>query len=403
MPRGEKRRPPKRGEITRELTSRLDRGVYAIGEFLPAERLLAQEFDVSRPTLRKALEPLVAAGRLAQHPGIGTQVTDPSAASAKDAPANPQWRIIAVVLPDVANRFFMDLTEAIEYAALQRGYQILLCNSRHLAHVEDFHLRQLAERKVDGVILAHDPNQPYPAAAALLEEASIPTVSLFSSSAESKADAVMLDESAGVDQVMKYLFSLGHRHIAFCRPSPGSAPHPREQAYLRIMRQRGYAPPPDFLVPYADLDDAAYHATLARLMNHDPAPTALFTGNDRIALLVLKHLATLSLRVPEDISVAGFDNLSFTSHLAVPLTTVDQPKQEMGRRAAEMLFERIEVGGSLAPRTEVFQPHLIIRSSCGIVSAKKETASARPADATRPQAQTPQDIRMLKSSRRAPE
>jgi LacI family transcriptional regulator len=83
-------------------------------------------------------------------------------------------------------------------------------------------------------------------------------------------------------------------------------------------------------------------------------------------MVVMKHLSDLGIRVPQEVSVVGFDNLRFTEHLPVPLTTVDQPTQEMGRRAVELLLERIEVGKNRPSRREVFHPHLIIRDSCAI-------------------------------------
>lgn len=101
-------------------------------------------------------------------------------------------------------------------------------------------------------------------------------------------------------------------------------------------------------------------------MPQTPAPTACLAGNDHVALLLLKSLAALKVRVPEQFSVVGFDNLRLVEHLPVPLTTVDQPKQEMGRRAAELLFERVQSGHSLPVRSEVFTPRLVIRESSSI-------------------------------------
>lgn len=171
--------------------------------------------------------------------------------------------------------------------------------------------------------------------------------------AHALADTVMLDERDGAAQVMRYLFSLGHRHIAFCQPVAGENPHPRERAYRELMAQQRCPVLPHFVLPYRAWDDAACAAALERVFETQPAPTAFFAGNDRVALLLLKHLSILGLNVPEDVSVVGFDNLRFTEHLPVPLTTVDQPKREMGRRAVELLVERIEISQDLAPRTEV--------------------------------------------------
>jgi DNA-binding LacI/PurR family transcriptional regulator len=253
----------------------------------------------------------------------------------------------------------------------------LLCSSRHQPALEEMHLRQLAEQRVDGVILAHDPYMPFPDSASVLKEAGIPYVALFNSPAAVSCDGVLLDEQAGVDQVLRYLVSLGHRRIAFCRPVPGDQPHPRENAYVEWMAQAGYPVPPHYVLPYEANDDAAGREALRMLFDQGPAPTAIFAGNDRMALLALKRLAQLQIETPRDVSVAGFDNLRFTEHLPVPLTTVDQPKQEMGRRAVELLLERIELNLPPEPRVEVFQPYLVIRDSCAIAPLSDNAVVAR--------------------------
>ena len=118
----------KREGITRRLLELIEKGAYPAGEFLPPERDLARQFDVSRPTLRKALAPLTESGVLVNQRGVGTRV----AGQAADLQASRNgWRVIGLLLPDIGNQFFVEITEAIEYTALQRGYQLLLCNSRH--------------------------------------------------------------------------------------------------------------------------------------------------------------------------------------------------------------------------------------------------------------------------------
>jgi DNA-binding LacI/PurR family transcriptional regulator len=351
----------KHEQITRELKERLRNEHYEAGAFLPAERLLAEEFGVSRPTLRKALTPLLEAGALIHHPGVGTRVAIQNGIRKE---RRSDWRIIALLLPDINNRFFIEVAEAIEYTALQRGYQLLLCNSRHQAGLEAVHIRQLAARGVDGIIIGHDPNQDTPSTLSLLEAARIPFVFLFNTTREARHDSIVLDEQSGVQQVLRYLFSLGHREIAFCRPVSGSSPHPREIAYREILRRNGIDPREEFIIPFENLDGPAGLSAVREMLERMPKPTAIFAGNDHSALILLKHLSALGVRVPEDVSVVGFDNLSFTEHLTTPLTTVDQPKQEIGRRAVELLLERIEIANDGGPRHEVFTPHLIIRESC---------------------------------------
>jgi DNA-binding LacI/PurR family transcriptional regulator len=189
------------------------------------------------------------------------------------------------------------------------------------------HVRQLVSRKIDGMILAHDPNLEFPKSLSLVADARIPAVFLFSAAADIRADAVLLDEQAGVQQVMRYLFSPGHRRIAFGRPVSGDIPHPREKFFLEYMQRNGVSVPEHFLIPFESTDNAHCRQTLQRVLAQTPAPTAIFAGNDRVALIVLTQLAALGVDVPRAMSVVGFDNQRFIEHLPVPLTTVDQPKR----------------------------------------------------------------------------
>ena len=269
-------------------------------------------------------------------------------------------------MPDFDNQFFLDITEAIEYSALQRGYQLLLCNSRRQPLVEEAHIRQLAEQGIEGAILAHDPQLPFPASHSYLESANIPYVALFSAPSSANCDSIAVDDYAGANQAMRYLFSLGHRNIAFCSPTDGAAPHPRQKAYQEIMTLSGLPTPEHFFIPRDALDDMRGREYLSKILSCSPVPKAIFDGNDRTPLVLQKRLTELGISVPTDLSIIGFDNLRLTEHLPVPLTTIDQPKFEMGRRAVDFLLERIEFGHALEPRKEMFEPHLVIRESCGM-------------------------------------
>lgn len=352
----------KRNLCTQKLREMIDSGRFVKGTLLPSERMLAAELGVSRITIRKALEPLVQDGILENQPGRGTLVSE----GTSDEAAKLGWKIIALLLPDISNRFFGEVAESIEYAALQRGYQILLCNSRHRPHLEEFHIRNLVQRKVDGVILAHDPHEEMPSSFAQLEQARIPTVLLFTSARQSDCDSVVLDDRAGVDQALRYLFSLGHKRIGFCRPLAGR-PHMRETYFLEGMARHDLRVPPEHVLDIVGKPENDIAAALKVLRRGPNAPTAFLCGNDHVALMLVKQANAVGIQIPVDLSIVGFDNLRFVEHLAVPLTTVDQPKQTMGRRAAEMLFERISEGPQSAPRHEVFTPHLVIRESCSVV------------------------------------
>jgi len=355
----------KKEEITLRLREKLGKA-YPVGTFLPPERTLAEAFGVARPTLRRALEPLIQEGLIENCPGVGSRVVSREGMPRSTAGG---WKVLALLVPDITSRFFVEVTEAIESTALQRGYQLLLCSSRRQLPLEELHIKQLAERRADGVIIAHDRYREFPRTLQLLEQASIPFVLMFGVPTKARFDTVVIDEKAGVYEAMRYLLSLGHREIAFCRPLPLEEPHPRVEAYLEFMKENRLPVSKHFLIPFEALEDPAAPFILKTLLSRSPRPTAIFAGNDQRAIITLKHLAALKMKVPSGISVIGFDNLRFTEHLPVPLTTMDQPIQEMGRRATELLLERIELGQPLAPRHEIFHPRLVIRQSCAIVPA----------------------------------
>lgn len=357
----------KREQITQVLRERIEQGIFPRGSLLPSERQLAISLGVSRLTLRRAIAPLVHDGTLENQPGRGTLVADSSAEDTERLP----WKIMALVLPDISNRFFAEVAESVEYAALQQGYQILLCNSRHQAHLEEFHLRQLAERGVDGVIFSHDPHLEIPKSFARLVAAEVPTVVLFCGDPPPNCDTITLDDRAGVEQALRYLLSLGHRRIGFVRPVAAGLVHLRETHYREFLHQHQLSVPAGSTIDILDRDESSVRKELESLLRdgNRERPTAFVCGNDHVALMLMKQAGCLGLTIPKDLSIVGFDNLRFVEHLAVPLTTVDQPKQEMGRRAAEMLFERINTKATTPPRHEVFRPHLIIRDSCAVPSS----------------------------------
>ena len=335
------------------------------GEFLSPERTLAAELGVSRPLLRRGLRKLLDSGELIGHPGIGTRIAHRPPAQREPSTACP---IIGLLLPDCGSPFFSEVLESVEYAALQHGYQVLLCNSRHQPAFEERHVRQLADQRVAGVILGHDPYLPFPQSLSLLRESGIPYVALFSANSNAECNSVATNDDSGMYQALRYLVSLGHRDIAFCRPVPGERPHPREQAYLKYMADAALPQPEPVVVSLEMLDEKRYAEDLGALLARTPSPTAFVAGNDLTALLLMKRLSALGKRVPEDISVIGFGNLAFTEYLPVALTTVNQPKREMGRRALEMLLEHIELSSLPTGRNDSFEEHLVIRDSCAVRS-----------------------------------
>ncbi len=186
-------------------------------------------------------------------------------------------------------------------------------------------------------------------------------------------DAVITDNEVGACQATTYLVENGHRHIAIVGSLPCSYPsiQERRQGYLRAVAQHGLAP---HLVDCYLHPDSAVPVTLSYLEQH-PEITALFCCNDEVAIGVMNAVGALGKRVPQDLSIIGFDNIALAQHVTPGLTTMRIDKRGMGRLAAQLLFNRLEYPEAGQVRA-VIRPQLIERQS---VCCTQEITSSPPA------------------------
>ena len=173
-------------------------------------------------------------------------------------------------------------------------------------------------------------------------------------------DTVMVDDGVGVRLVLDHLASLGHRRIAHVDGGIGAGSDSRRDAFLANARSLGLVPS----VVEGDFTEAAGLASIDRLMSIAPRPTAVFAGNDLLAIGVMAGLQDRGLRVPEDVSVVGFDNTFVSALRHVALTSVDQPTRRLGEIAVGLLHERLH-SGRVEPRHETIQPTLVRRTTTG--------------------------------------
>lgn len=273
---------------------------------------------------------------------------------------------LGIEIPALANQFFTQVLDGITGALSDTPYQLIIAPTERSSREGYRAIQALADRQVDGIIAV----SPLVKRDWLEKSARIvPTVMLGRHDESENYDTVIGDDDAGTSLAMDHLFSLGHTDIVHVAPEeevtvPGSGtPHSiRLQGYLDAMSRAGN----DEFVRVLRSDNSevgAYAATVALLEHH--VPTAVFAGNDEPALGVLKALAERGLH--HTVSVVGYDDTGAAAHPLISLTSVAQSGPEMGRRAAELLLERI--GGRTAPVHQVFAPHLVARESSGPVGA----------------------------------
>jgi DNA-binding LacI/PurR family transcriptional regulator len=261
---------------------------------------------------------------------------------------------IGVLLNDLHNPFFAEIFDGVSDAADATGYRLLLTTSLRRDAGEDRAIETMLEHRVDGMVLL----SPRLSSARLVELAmSSPIVVLGRTVARASFDTVMTDESIGSMLALQHLAELGHRRIVHIDGGRGAGATPRRAGYRRAMASLGLDAPD---VVAGDFTESSGVEGARRLLRRANLPTAIFAANDLVAAGAMATLEAAGVRVPDDVSIVGYDNsmLARLEHLA--LTTVDQPRASMGELATRLLVERIE-GRRPKPKSILAAPTLVVR------------------------------------------
>jgi DNA-binding LacI/PurR family transcriptional regulator len=266
-------------------------------------------------------------------------------------------RVLGVMLSDLHNPFFADVLDGVAGRAGERGYKAMLNTGNRAASGEAEAIETLLELRSDGLILA----APRLDAARITRAArSVPVVVVARTIAGTRVDCVSNDDPAGAALAVDHLVALGHRRIAHIDGGEGAGAQARRQGFVRTMRRHGLAS----LARTArgDYTEEGGAKGVATLLARGARPTAIFAANDLSAIGALDTLTRRGLRVPEDISLVGYDNTSLAALRHIDLTTIDQPREAMGRTAVDLLLERLERRRT-TPRRVVMPPALVVRGT----------------------------------------
>jgi LacI family transcriptional regulator len=267
---------------------------------------------------------------------------------------------IGLVLPDSANPFFAEISRGIEDEAFKKGYSVFLCNTELDTQRELFYVDVLSKKQVDGIIFVAAGDQPDSLDYLLRQNMSVVMIDRDLPNVE--VDAVLTDHRLGGFLATRHLIELGHKQIA-CIAGPSSITPSAERitGYRKALEEAGL-PYDERLVLRGD-----YHAQSGMEITHSilsmtPRPTAIFTLNDLMALGALRAAAEDGYSVPRDLAVVGYDDLELARFTNPPLTTIAQPKKEIGVQAINLLVDRISQR-SRPPTRLVLPPELIVRRS----------------------------------------
>lgn len=266
---------------------------------------------------------------------------------------------IGLVVPDISNPYFSGMVTAIEQTAAAHGYRVLLSNSLRKPERELCAIDNFLSRRIDGVVIASVSAAVQARHRELL--GGLPCVYLGMNHGED-CSYVMADNETGAYAAARYLLRMGHRDILFLGGRPTSRTwEQRAQGYRRALREAGVTgrelpSPPNV----TKMREWSYAAALELLQGD--LPDAIFAYSDITALKVLEAAERCGVRIPEDLSLVGYDNIAVAGLPRIDLTTVSQHKFRQGRIAVERLLEKID--GSSEDTVDLLEPELIIRSTC---------------------------------------
>lgn len=267
---------------------------------------------------------------------------------------------VGLLVPDITNPFFSDVARGVGEIADGIGAGVILCNTNERIDRELNYIRLMRRKRVDGLVLCSTTIE----APCLneLTQARIPFILVSRLSDQRNAPFVITDDHAGARLAVEHLVDLGHKSIGFIGgPENVQASRDRMEAYLGVLAVNGLETLPDWR-SYAGFTQAAGREAAQRMLALPNRPTAIFAANDVTALGVLEVAEGAGLLIPSDLSLVGYDDISYASLPRIQLTTVAQPAVEMGQIAANWLFEAIE-NPEIASLHRTLTPRLVVRST----------------------------------------
>lgn len=269
---------------------------------------------------------------------------------------------LGLILPDSANPFFAEISHSIESAAFGHGYSVILCNTENDINKERLYTEVLENKQVDGMIFVAAGGDRE--ALAEIVRKGLPLVVVDREMGDLELDTVVTDNFHGGLIAAQHLIASGHRLIAcITGPSNITPTSDRVSGFRAALKQANILADESLFVRGDFHAPSGYEVTM-HLLQRVPRPTAIFVCNDMMAIGGIRAASQLGLRVPDDVSIVGFDDIELASYTTPPLTTVAQPKQEIGSQAVEQILERMRTP-TLPPRRTVLTPRLVIRESTG--------------------------------------
>lgn len=350
-------------KLMEDLKEKILSGEIRVGDKLPSENELSARYEVSRQTVRKALSILENAGYIYAEHGRGTFCSDLVHHSGNS-------KNIAVVTTYLSDYIFPRVIKGIDTVMTKEGYSILLKNTRNSRSQEAKCLEELLQKDIDGVIIEPSKSQIYCQHLNLyqkLDEYHIPYVFIQGCFAKmSDKPQVLMDDCKGGYLITKYLIETGHKNIVGVFKSDDIQGQERHKGYVTALQEAGILYDPDKIVWFYTEDRKIHPYESIYQMAMEKAPMdSVVCYNDQIAMKVMQALNDAGLKVPEDVSVTGYDNSYMASSNGFHLTTIVHPQEKLGEMAAELLLGLLQNGEEEQGEKKILiEPEIVIGNSC---------------------------------------
>ncbi|PSK97512.1 LacI family transcriptional regulator [Haloactinopolyspora alba] len=271
-------------------------------------------------------------------------------------------RMIGLVVPDITNPFFADVARGAVDAAGQQGYVVVLCNCDQDIDKQNGYLDVLEEQRVAGVLI--NPIGAIPSGLSRLRDRGSGVVLVDRSAKLSDYSSAAVDDVRGGQVAIEHLLGLGAKRIALVNgPTSLRQCSDRRRGARRALSAAGRSADDLIEVVNSTMTIHAGVSAVDQLLALDSTPDAVFCTNDLLAIGVTRALAQVGRDVPGDVAVMGYDDVDLAAEAPVPLTSIGQPKYELGHVATELLLKELPMGADAKHERVVFQPHLTVRNS----------------------------------------
>ncbi|GEN50486.1 GntR family transcriptional regulator [Alkalibacterium pelagium] len=361
---------PKYLIIKKDIQMKIEKNDFTLGAKIPSEAELRAQYDVSRHTIRQAISELVNQGYLIKQQGSGTFVSD----YYKNQENGNGKKTIGVITTYLSDYIFPSIIRGIEEELSKHDYSLMLSSTRNNVENERRSLESMMDQNVDGLIVEPtksnlmNPNLNYYLS---LTEKPTPLIMLNASYEELDLPVVALNDEKAGKIATEHLIELGHTNIGIITKSDDLQGKNRLKGYLKALYDAKLTFSNEFIMRY-DTEAKSDLPSLIRIMlENDHLPTAFVCYNDEIAVMLIKEMNEIGKTCPGDISVVSHDDSFYSTTLpSVKLTSVEHPKEELGRRAAQRIVKAVEKGERID--SFIFDPRLIVRESTKDISYEDE-------------------------------